>query len=327
MTLERWLMPEGVEEILPPDSWRMEELRRKVLDHFRDQGYNLIVPPLIEYLESLLTGAGSDLDLQTFKLTDQMNGRMMGLRSDITPQIARIDARRFADSGANRLCYLGTVLRTRPDALGGSRSLQQLGAELFGQAGNDADFEILDLMLETLSLAGVEGAHLDLGHVGIYSALVREADLNAESEKELFGILQRKSVPDLHDWLNKTELSDDLNRAFAALIELHGDAAVIDRARAELGGIAPAIAIALDEVSGLIDRLNASRSDISTHVDFAELRGYRYQTGIVFAAFAPGHGRELARGGRYDGIGAVFGRSRPATGFSADFVALARSSA
>ena len=323
MTSERWLMPEGVEEILPPDSWRMEELRRKVLDHLRASGYDLVVPPLIEYLDSLLTGAGTDLDLLTFKLTDQLNGRMMGLRADITPQTARIDARRNGDSAPSRLCYLGTVLRTRPEDLGGSRCLQQLGAELFGQSGCEADYEVIRLMIETLALAGIEQPHLDIGHVGVYSALVREAGLKATAERELFDIMQRKSRPDLEVFIAESGLSPALGSAFLALVDLNGGAEVIDRARAELGGLAPGIALALDELVGVIDRVAAAHPQLMMHIDLAELHGYRYKTGIVFAAFMPGQGRELARGGRYDGIGGVFGRSRPATGFSADFAALA----
>lgn len=321
---DRWLMPEGVEEILAPASWRMEALRRRVLDHYRERNYELVVPPLIEYLDSLLTGAGGDLDLLTFKLTDQLNGRMMGLRADITPQTARIDARRYADSDQpNRLCYLGTVLRTRPEGLGGPRCLSQLGAELFGQSGSEADHEIITLMIETLALCGIESPHIDLGHAAIYAGLVREADLADEDERRLFDCLQRKSRPDLELWLANNSLSDTLASALLALLELNGDVSIIDRARAELGGITPCIALALDELAGAADMLEKKHAGVTAHFDLAELKGYRYQTGLVFSAFVPGHARELARGGRYDGIGAVFGRARPATGFSADFSALA----
>lgn len=324
MSSERWLMPEGVEEILAPASWRMEDLRRRVLDMYRERGYDLVVPPLIEYLDSLLTGAGGDLDLLTFKLTDQLNGRMMGLRADITPQTARIDARRYAGNDEpNRLCYLGTVLRTRPEGLGGPRCLQQVGAELFGQSGSEADYEVIGLMIQTLALCGVEAPHLDLGHAAIYAGLVREAGLNDASERELFDALQRKSRPDLEALLVNLEMPAALADAFLALLDLNGGPEVIDRARAELGGITPCIALALDELAGTTEMLARDHGQVAAHVDIAELTGYRYQTGLVFAAFMPGHARELARGGRYDGIGAVFGKSRPATGFSADFTALA----
>lgn len=327
MRLDRWLLPEGVEEILPPDSWRFEAMRRRLLDLYRKQGYSLIIPPLIEYLDSLLTGAGHELDLQTFKLTDQLNGRMMGVRADMTPQAARIDASRLTAKGPSRLCYIGTVLRTRPDGLGGSRCPQQVGVELFGDAGIGADLEIIALMLKTLSVCDAKGVHLDLGHVGIYRALAAQASLSGDDEQELFGILQRKSQPDLETFLRMRKLDTDVARPLAALIDLNGGIDVLQQARKQLRNSGRQVANALTTLERLAEQIGALKPRVPLHIDLAELRGYRYKTGVVFAAFVAGEGREVARGGRYDAAGAVFGRARPATGFSTDLATLLRLSA
>jgi len=324
MGLDRWLLPEGVEEILPPESWRFEAMRRRLLDLYRKQGYSLIIPPLIEYLDSLLTGAGHELDLQTFKLTDQLNGRMMGLRADMTPQAARIDASRLNTKGPSRLCYIGTVLRTRPDGLGGSRCPQQVGVELFGDADIGADIEIIELMLKSLRVCGAKGVHLDLGHVGIYRALAAQAGLNGEHEQELFGILQRKSQPDLEAFLRLRKLDAEVARPLASLIDLNGDVTVLQQARRQLKNSGRQVADALTTLERLAERIGKLKPVVPLHIDLAELRGYRYKTGVVFAAFVAGEGREVARGGRYDAAGAVFGRARPATGFSTDLATLMR---
>lgn len=324
MGLDRWLLPEGVEEILPPDSWRLEDLRRRLLDLYRKRGYALIVPPLIEYLDSLLTGAGHNLDLQTFKLTDRLSGRMMGVRADMTPQAARIDASRLKSGGAARLCYIGTVLRTVPDEPGGSRCPQQVGVELFGEPGIEGDVEILTLMLETLAASRVRDVHLDLGHVGVYRALAAQAGLDDEQESELFGILQRKSQPDLESFLRRHRPAAPVASRLSCLIELNGGVEVLTRARARLKGAGRPVMNALDTVEQVAARIARRVPRLPLHVDLAELRGYRYKTGIVFAAFVPGQGREVARGGRYDAAGRVFGRARAATGFSADLNMLLR---
>lgn len=324
MQNNKWMLPEGVEESLPPWSWQMEALRRKLLDHFRKQGYELVLPPLIEHLDTLLTGTAQGLEQQTFKLTDPASGRLLGLRADMTPQAARIAARRYADQDVVRLCYLGTVLRTQADALGGSRSPRQVGCELFGSAETTADLEVLQLMLKTLSLAGVRNAHLDLGHVGIYRALTAKMELDAGDEAALFAILQRKSHPDLVEFSQARKLKPRAVEAISELMDLNGDAGVIRRARETLKSGGAAIADALDTLEKIVKALARSAPKTAIHVDLAELRGYRYHTGIVFAAFAPGHGREIARGGRYDGVGAEFGAARPATGFSADMNELLR---
>jgi ATP phosphoribosyltransferase regulatory subunit len=319
-----WMLPEGVEEALPPVSWRIEALRRTLLDHYRDGGYELVLTPLLEHLDSLLTGAGSDLEQQTFKLTDPAGGRLLGLRADMTPQAARIAVRHFSAQSVVRLCYLGTVLRTRPDSLGGTRAPRQVGCEIFGEPGLSADFEILRLMLDTLRLAGLSDVYVDLGHVGIYRAAVAKLQLENEAEAALFDILQRKSQPDLRDFAQARRLAPALWQPLSALMDLNGNDDVLQRARAVFGSADPAISEALSAVGQAVTELQRIAPTIPVHIDLAELRGFRYQTGLVFAAFAPGHGRELARGGRYDGVGAEFGQARAATGFSADLNELLR---
>lgn len=317
MSSRKWMLPDGMDESLPPVSWQLEDLRRKLLDHYRKCDYELVLPPLVEHLDSLLTGSGSDLEQQTFKFTDPASGRLLGLRADMTPQAARIAARRYADKTV-RLCYLGTVLRTRPDALGGARSPRQVGCELFGEADIAADLEILQLMLKTVALAGVKNAHLDLGHVGIYRALASRLELEAEEESSLFAILQRKSQPDLRDFATARKLKPRVAEALSALMELNGDVTVLKRAAETLKQTGAEIQEALDTLGRTVSLLKKVLPKLPVHIDLAELRGYRYQTGMVYAAFVPGHGREIARGGRYDGVGSEFGRPRPATGFSAD---------
>jgi ATP phosphoribosyltransferase regulatory subunit len=305
-------------------AWRVETLRRKLLDHYRDRAYELILPPLIEHLDTLLTGAASDLESQTFKLTDPAGGRLLGLRADMTPQAARIAARHFADQPVVRLCYLGTVLRTRPDSLGGSRAPRQVGCELFGEAALAGDVEILQLMLDTLALAGLREVHLDLGHVGIYRALVGKLGLDAADEGLVFDILQRKSQPDLRDFGVSRRLAPQAIRSLSGLIELNGDVTVLQRARNTLDVGDPVIADALAALDRVAAELTQSTPELTLHIDLCELRGARYHTGLSFAAFVPGHGRDLARGGRYDGVGHEFGKVRAATGFSADLNELLR---
>jgi ATP phosphoribosyltransferase regulatory subunit len=319
-----WMLPEGVEESLPPVSWRIEALRRALLDHYRAGGYELILPPLLEHLDTLLTGAGTDLQSQTFKLTDPAGGRLLGLRADMTPQAARIAARHFADQGVVRLCYLGTVLRTRPDSLGGSRAPRQVGCEIFGEAGLSADLEILRLMLDTLRLAGIDTGHLDLGHVGIYRALAAKLGLGPADETDVFDILQRKSQPDLRDFAAARRLPASALAGLSALMDLNGDVTVLQRARHTLDLNDTAVAEALEAVERAAAELKRVAPEVPLNIDLAELRGYRYQTGLVFAAYVPGHGREVARGGRYDGVGSEFGAPRAATGFSADLNELLR---
>lgn len=321
-TKERWLLPEGIEEALPEEAARLEYYRRKLLDVFRCWGYELVIPPFIEYLESLLVGTAHDLDLQTFKLTDQLNGRLMGVRSDMTPQVARIDAHLLKREAPARLCYIGTVLRTRADGVGGSRSPLQVGAELYGHAGIDSDIEVIRLMFEVLRLSGIRATYMDVGHVGIYWNLARQAGLDTEQELALFDMLQRKACPEIKAFLKALALPGHLFTMLKGLAELNGADEVLREARALFKQADPKVIEALDYVEQVARRLRRYLPELDLHFDLAELRGYHYKTGIVFAAFVPGQGQEIARGGRYDEIGKVFGRARPATGFSTDLKTL-----
>ena len=319
---ERWLLPEGMEELVPPESSRLERTRRALLDLFDRCGYEIVTPPFIEYLESLLTGTGEDLELHTFKLIDQLTGRMMGVRADMTPQVARIDARRLHRAGPSRLCYVGTVLHTLPEGISGGRSPVQIGAELYGHAGWESDCEIVCLMLEALDSSGVGPVYLDMGHVGIFRALARRAALSHEREIALHEALQRKAGAEVRELLEAWEVETRCAAALAALVDLDGGPVVLERAARELGSGGEEVERGLADLAALVRAVHARRPDVELHVDLAELRGYRYHTGFVFAAFVPGYGREVARGGRYDEIGSVFGRARAATGFSADLKTL-----
>jgi len=322
MENERWLLPEGVEEVLPAGAWRLELLRRRLLDLFSTWGYELVLPPFIEYLDSLLIGTGNDLDLQTFKLTDQLSGRLMGVRADMTPQVARIDAHHLKRETPTRLCYLGTVLRTRPEGHGGSRSPLQVGAELYGHGGIDSDVEVLRLMLATLHAAGLEQLYLDLGHVGIFRGLARQAALTPAQEAQLFNALQRKSRPDIAALLAGLDLNAAMRDMLLQLADLNGGEEALATARKVLAGAGPEVHAALDNLAAIAAAVRRALPGLPLHFDLAELRGYHYHTGAVFAAYAPGSGQALAQGGRYDDIGRVFGRARSATGFSADLKTL-----
>jgi ATP phosphoribosyltransferase regulatory subunit len=316
MVEDRWLLPEGVGEVLPPHADRLETLRRAIVDLFQSWGYELCVPPLIEYLESLLTGAGRDLDLETFKITDQMTGRLMGVRADMTPQVARIDAHRLKREIPTRLCYLGPVLHTLPSGLGGSRNPLQVGAELYGHRGLESDVEVLCLMIETLEIAGQAGICIDLGHMRVFRALAAEARLDRDQNGLLFDALQRKSGPEIAHLLRRWRVTEAISRSIAALPELNGDAGVLDEARVLLSG--REVLAAVEELGAIGALLGTRHPGVRVHFDLAELRGYHYHTGVMFAAYTAGQGQALAKGGRYDDIGAVFGRARPATGFSTD---------
>ncbi|HRX72239.1 MAG: ATP phosphoribosyltransferase regulatory subunit [Candidatus Competibacteraceae bacterium] len=319
---DRWLLPEGIEEILPPATDRLERLRRMLLDLYRSWGYELVIPPLIEFLDSLLTGAGDDLELQTFKLTDQLSGRMMGVRADMTPQVARIDAHLLKRAGPVRLCYMGTVLRTRADGFGGSRSPYQAGVELYGHRGHESDLEVLALMLETLRVAGVSEVHLDLGHVAIFRELVGQAGLDRECESILFEALQRKAFPEIDEQLVEWALPTPSADLILSLAKLNGGPEILDEADEQLAAGRPKVREALITLRRLVNTLRQQWPDLPIHIDLAELRGYHYHTGVLFSAYVPGQGQAVAQGGRYDEIGHVFGRARPATGFSTDLATL-----
>jgi len=316
-----WLLPEGMEEVLPEQAEQLERLRRKLLDTFACWGYRLVIPPFVDFLDSLLTGAGHDLDLQTFKLTDQISGKLLGVRADLTPQVARIDAHHLKTDHPTRLCYVGTTLHTLGDPLEKTRSPMQIGAELYGHAGIESDYEVISLMLETLALSGLQNVHLDLGHVGIYRALVEQAGLNQQQEAELFDVLQRKARSELQELLDGLAISTAFKALFLALPMLNGGREVLEKAAALFIGNS-AVEQALAELQNIADQLRADYPLLPVSFDLAELRGYHYHTGMVFAAFIPSIGKEIARGGRYDNIGQVFGRARAATGFSADLKVL-----
>jgi ATP phosphoribosyltransferase regulatory subunit len=316
--MSRWLLPEGIADVLPHEAAQIERLRRSLLDLYTGYGYEQVIPPLIEYLDSLLTGTGRDLDLRTFKLVDQLSGRQLGLRADITPQTARIDAHILNRSGVARLCYAGAVLHTRPAHPLAAREPLQVGAELYGFAGLAADAEIQRLAAESLRIAGVAQVHFDLGHTGITRALLAADPAAAGQAEELLGALGAKDVPELRSLASG--LSAATRDALLALTRLHGvPAQVLSDARRHLPGL-PAIKQALDDLDSLARQLPA---DVVT-IDLSDLHGYRYYTGVNFAAYGTAPAA-LLRGGRYDDIGRAFGRARPATGFSIDMRELTRS--
>lgn len=318
-----WLLPDGIEEVLPGDAAHLESLRRRLLDVFACWGYELVIPPMIDYLDSLLTGTGHDLDLQTFKFTDQSSGEMLGVRADMTPQVARIDAHNLRHDRPTRLCYAGTVLHTVSDTLEQSRSPMQIGAEIYGHQGLESDLEVIRLMLEMLAITGLEDVHLDLGHVGIYRALSRQANLNPQQEAELFDILQRKANTELVALMESFTIDTAFKQQFLMLPKLNGDRSILEKAAGIFADANDDVKNALADLQTLAERLSIIFPSLAINFDLAELRGYHYHTGAVFAAFIPNVGREIARGGRYDNIGGVFGRGRPATGFSADLRFLA----
>src|SRR6266699_3848382 len=313
--MRNWLLPEKFEDILPPQAQRIDRMRAKLLELFRVHGYQLVIPPMLEYLESLLTGTGHDLDLRTFKLVDQLSGRMMGLRADITPQVARIDARLLDRKGVTRLCYAGSVLLTRPRGLDSTREPLQIGAEIYGHPGIESDLEIQQLLVESLAACGISGARLDVGHVAVFRAICRHGGVGAELESELYEALEGKDLPALR--VVTQSMPKATRKALLALPELYGDGNVLEHARRTLPRY-PEIDAALRNLKVL------SRSDtIPVSVDLADLRGYHYHSGVVFAAYAPGMANAVALGGRYDEVGKAFGRARPATGFSLDLRELA----
>jgi ATP phosphoribosyltransferase regulatory subunit len=317
----RWLLPEGVEEILPPKAMQLEHLCRTIIDLLSTWGYEFVIPPMIEYLESLLTGTGEDLDLKTFKLTDQLSGRLMGIRADMTPQVARIDAHLLKRDTPTRLCYLGSVLHTRPGKSGETRSPLQLGAELYGHGGVASDIEIVKLMLTTLRHVGISQSYIDLGHIGVFRALSAASSLNDKQQADVFEALQRKAKDELKFFYKEWNINDDASKALLELVDLNGDVSVLDEAEKLFKNISSEVSEYIEEVKALVDSIK-DESDIKINIDLAELRGYHYHTGMVYTAFVPGKGEGIAFGGRYDDIGSAFGRARPATGFSLDVKSL-----
>ena len=312
----RWLLPEGISDLLPDAAQDLEGLRRALLDTYRRHGFELVLPPLVEYLDSLLIGSGGDLDLKTFKLVDQLSGQSLGVRADITPQVSRIDAHLLQQRDINRLCYAASVLRTRPSGQEGSREPIQIGAEVYGHAGIEADIEIIGLLLQSLALAELGPVRLDINHLGLASLLL--AELDGIDEEAVLQLLQARDLPGLRELL--APWSQPAAAALLALPECFGPAeSAMARARTLLAPWPQATPHldALDAVLGSL-RLARHAGQVSLAIDLADVQGFRYHTGLGFAAYVEGHARAVGRGGRYDGIGAAFGRARPATGFSLD---------
>ncbi len=314
-----WLLPESLADTLPAEARRIEELRRQLLDLFRTYGFELVAPPLVEYIDSLLSGTGSDLNLRTSKLVDQLSGRTLGVRADMTPQITRIDAHLLNRAGVTRLCYCGPVLHARPAGLLSSRELLQIGAEIFGHKGFEADLEIIRLALESARLAGVQALRLDLCHAGLVRSLI-EADAAAQLRAdEIMALLRDKDLPGIAGLAQGAgALQAQTVQALAWLPKLYGDRTVIDRARKALPHTAGVVA-ALDTLAQLLGALD----DVSVGVDLADVGTYGYHTGVTFSIYADGWHDALVQGGRYDNVSLAFGRARPATGFSLDLRKLA----
>lgn len=310
----KWLLPEFIQDMLPEEAWRIEEMRRVVLELMRRSGYQLVAPPLIEYSDSLLINDSADMDLRTFKLVDQLSGRTLALRADITPQVARIDAHLLNRKGVARLCYAGNVVHTQPSGLMRTREPLQIGAELYGHGGIESDLEIQGLMLQCLRLLGIEQVHLDLGHVGVFHALLEDLDVCDELKQALFIALQQKDVPTITTLVQ--DLPKETQVALLSLPNLYGEfEEVLVRAKNELPRT-PGVQSALDDLQRAASSLSGKVASIG--IDLAELRGYHYHSGMVFAAYHAGSHDAIAVGGRYDDLGKVFGRARQATGFSMD---------
>ena len=318
--VDRWLLPDGVDEVLPEQAHIVEHLRRQILDLYCIWGYDLVIPPMVEFTESLLSGSGKDLDLMTFRVTDQLSGRMMGIRADITPQTARMDAHSLRREGPSRLCYAGTVLHTRPRGPLQSRTPISIGVELFGETSLSTDIEVIDLFLQTLTTSGVDHVYLDLGHVDICRGLLSEAGLDTELEDELFELLQRKAQAELSEWISLNIKDASLSGWLNALPTLAGGIEVLTKAKHLLKGSPRVVLDAIGQLEGIVSSI--ADKGASVHLDLGEIPGYHYHTGIVFAAYVQGFGKALGNGGRYDHVGEAFGRSRPATGFAIDLKSL-----
>ena len=315
--MRKWILPEYIEDILPAEALRIEKMRRRIMDWLLVHGYELVGPPLLEYVESLLSGSGGDTDLRMFKVVDQLSGRMMGLRADMTPQTARIDAHLLNHKGITRLCYAGSVLHTLPSGLTRTREPLQIGAELYGHTGLESDLEVQRLMLQSLAIAGIGKIHLDLGHVAVFRSLIRGAGIPLELETELFSVLQAKDICGLNKLCAglSNRVDTNVREALLLLPELYGDSSILTLARRSLPDY-PEIRTALDELEVVGEELKSVVDTLA--FDLADLRGYHYHSGMVFAAYTTNCPNAIALGGRYDDVGKAFGRARPATGFSMD---------
>ncbi|GAB1266957.1 ATP phosphoribosyltransferase regulatory subunit [Aurantivibrio infirmus] len=319
---DRWLLPDGVEEILPEQAQQIENLRRELLNLYSSWGYKFVIPPLVEFTDSLLTGLGRDLDLLTFKVTDQLSGRTLGIRADITPQTARMDAHSLKLQGVNRLCYAGHVLYTKPKAPLATRTPIVSGVELYGEEGLGADIEVVSLLLESLRVSGLQKAAFEIGHVGIYRAIITESKLSEAQQEELFDLLRRKAFAETKTWVNANIADKNIGEIICTLPKLDGDYLALASAREKLHSAPKAVLAAIEELERMAQEIAQRFPEAQIYFGLSELHSFDYHTGLVFAAFAPNFGRALAVGGRYDHVGNVFGRSRPATGFHVDVTAL-----
>ncbi|MEY4370189.1 MAG: phosphoribosyltransferase regulatory subunit [Pseudomonadota bacterium] len=309
--MPNWLLPENVADVLPSEARKTEEVRRAMLDQFRSYGYELVAPPLLEYVESLMPVQDQDLDLRMFKLVDQLSGRTMGIRADMTIQVARIDAHLLNRPGVVRLCYAGALLHTRPSGFHSTREPLQVGAEIYGHAGLEADVEIQALALASLKLAGMSELTLDLSHVGVLDAVIEDDPLAKSERSALIGLLRAKDMPALHAWVKR--YGHSVSEAVLTLASLRGGIEVLDTARQSLPRKA-----AIDQALSALSQMAQAATGASINIDLADLSGYQYESGVTFAIYVPGLPNAVARGGRYDEVGEAFGRARPATGFSMD---------
>ena len=322
--MNRWLLPEDIADILPAEAAKVEALRRLLLDLYQSYGYELVTPPLIEFLDSLLTGTGSDLNLQIFKLVDQLSGRTLGLRADMTPQVARIDAHLLNRDGVTRLCYAGSVVHARASVTSSSREELQVGAEIYGCASLNADFEAISLLLQTLRLAGIEQVYLDLSHAGVIAGVLEGVSLAPAEIETLYALLQSKDRPSLAAW--SAVLPPNCAKALLALTHLNGPGTeVLKKARKGEFALPNNLKVqeSLLQLEALLTSIAKFEPASEISFDLADLRGYQYHTGVMFAAYIADLAQPIARGGRYDQVGAAFGRARPATGFSLDLLTLA----
>ncbi|MAX29282.1 MAG: ATP phosphoribosyltransferase regulatory subunit [Thiotrichales bacterium] len=313
-----WLLPEGVDESLPYEASGIESLRRSMLDNFSRWGYQLVIPPIIEYVDSLLAGGAEDLDLQTFKVVDRVTGRLIGLRADMTPQLTRIDTHRMPTKSPQRLCYAGPVAHTFSEKFAGSRNPLQIGAELFGHSGVESDAEIITLLVNSLLIANIRSLTLEVTHIGIFRGICAAASFTHEFEDQVLEALVKKDRTSLTEMLEGEGVDSVVMTNLLLLIDLNGDLDIINEARKKFSGLPESVSEAIEELAALCDLLKQFIPEVELHVDLAELRGYRYHSGIMFAAYVPEMGRSIAWGGRYDGVQKQLGRDRGATGFSTD---------
>jgi len=317
----RWLLPENIADVLPGQSNLVESLRREILDLFQSYGYELVIPPMLEYIESLMTATGSDMDLQTFKLVDQLSGRTLGLRADMTTQVARIDAHILNRQNIARLCYAGATLQTRVVPGIFSREQLQLGAEVYGHQGFEADIEIVNLMIRSLEIAQVGPITLDVSHAGLLKDILDKKQLSSEDISEMYRFLEAKDRTSLQKLMHSWD--QNAKNMILLLLDLSGDAhQVLIQAKSKLPQSQVSQQV-LRDLEQLCSGIKKTSTNIQLNIDLADLDGFQYHTGILCAAYVPQYPVAIARGGRYDLVGQAFGRSRPATGFSVDLLALA----